>query len=258
MPVRDFLSHVGAWPESSLSKCNKFSPSESWTICTSQTSFELVLDCSIHANTLILEMELLMKSTGMWRFPAPPHSFNYKWFWHVYKLNPLKIVLVLSLSRLIYTIISFHAFQSKLVHTRIWAWACELMLVPQQVSSGIIGDTFDAWWLFFRVWKVKSTPTMARKLQTPSCSKSATPQHYKGLVFTCQLCCEIQTGHWWKEGLARKLIKVMYTLIILLFFWFPPFLPGIFRFWIFHNLSIDINAFFLPCPCFNCWVPICP
>ena len=65
MPVRDFLSHVGAWPESSLSKCNKFSPSESWTICTSQTSFELVLDCSIHANTLILEMELLMKSTGM-------------------------------------------------------------------------------------------------------------------------------------------------------------------------------------------------
>lgn len=132
------------------------------------------------------------------------------------------------------------------------------MLVPQQVSSGIIGDTFDAWWLFFRVWKVKSTPTMARKLQTPSCSKSATPQHYKGLVFTCQLCCEKQTGHWWKEGLARKLIKVMYTLIILLFFWFPPFLPGIFRFWIFHNLSIDINAFFLPCPCFNCWVPICP
>jgi len=64
MPVRAFLSHVGAWPESSLSKCNKFSPSESWTICTSQTSFELVLDYSIHANTLILNMTLLMKSTA--------------------------------------------------------------------------------------------------------------------------------------------------------------------------------------------------
>lgn len=174
---------------------------------------------------------------------------------HVYKLNPLKIVLVLSLSRLIYTRITFHTFLSELVHTRIWAWACELMLVPQQVSSGIVGDTFDAWRLFFRVSMVKSTPTMAWKLQISSCSQSVTPQRSRDWFLHANYAVKNKLAIDERKVLLESQSK--YTLIILLFFWFPPFLPGIFIFWIFHNLSIDINAFFLPCLCFDFWVPLC-